>query len=104
MRYLIGAFLAAVALAGCSSSDDSSNSNSTPSCADVWQPGATLPADYQGCRRADGTLEAAVAITCDGPDLVTYGSISFAFLGGTVHRVSELATDPSYKAALDRCA
>lgn len=74
-----------------------------PDCADVWAPGATLPARYRGCTE-EGVEVPRDALACSsGQTLVQYQD-RFAVLGGTVRGGSEpLAQNEEYAASVARC-
>lgn len=107
MQRLIGAAVLAIVLSGCSAPlkkhADSGDDSSSPACTKVWQDGATLPKDYQGCTRPDGDLEAAVTIKCDSGEgtFTTYEDNYFALLGGTITKAS--SDSDAYAAAYAKC-
>lgn len=90
MKTALTAAALLVALAACSSQADEpapkkDAQSGTPACSDVWQEGATLPADYEGCETAD-TIEAAVYYDCaDGTRLTTFQDKWWALAGEKVH-------------------
>lgn len=120
-----------LALAGCSGSDDESDSSgtpdasassassavddgstsedgATPACSEVWVEGQTLPADY-GLLCQDGDrLELAVTFPCGdgGGDLTGYQDRFWARLGGEIFDAGArdaMPQDPDYEADFAAC-
>ena len=126
-RVLLGiAGLVAVLAAGCGTDDadpaptsatepsaDSSPASSptpslppgTPSCASVWQDGATLPRPYDGCGDESGQYVSKDALSCSsGQFIVRYDDRFYAVPGGIVHAAdAPLDRDSEYRAAALRC-
>lgn len=77
----------------------------TPSCASVWQDGATLPRPYGGCADQSGQYVSKDALACSsGQFIVRYDDRFYAVPGGTVHAVdAPLDRDSEYRAAALRC-
>src|SRR6187401_1423828 len=101
MRRLLAATVLA-AVTGCSGTS-SDESGTSASCSDVWQDGKTLPANYEGCKLPDGSLQVATFHDCGGRKLNTYGN-AWAFAGGEIHQVTgEVAADPAYRLAFNNC-
>ncbi|NPC97838.1 hypothetical protein [Nocardioides sp. zg-DK7169] len=57
-----------------------------PACTQVWEEGATLPDDYEGCEDESGAYAAAVWATCDDPamEFTSYEDELFAKRGDTI--------------------
>lgn len=62
-----------------------------PECSEVWVVGKTLPADYAGCRIAEGGIDQGAKYACtDGKgELVGYNEEFFARRGGPVRAYGE---------------
>ncbi|WP_134764555.1 hypothetical protein [Nocardioides sp. 1609] len=76
----------------------------TPTCADVWVAGATLPRTYSGCAEGE-TLVAADRLGCSsGQRIVRYADRFYAVAGSDITETSgPLAQDPDYGDAVARC-
>ncbi len=77
----------------------------TPSCADVWQDGATLPRPYDGCADESEQFVAKDPLACSsGQFIIRYDDRFYAVPGGIVHAVdAPLDRNSEYRAAALRC-
>lgn len=114
MRTLTALAVLVLALSACSngeSDDDTDNAGtitsvederaSLPACADVWQDGATLPDDYDGCMEGD-MLVVAVTLDCTtGSGFTTFEDRMFARMGGVIDE--DDSDSPSYRKAWNDC-
>ncbi len=76
-----------------------------PACDDVWRPGRTLPADYEGCAQGDIMAFADPDECADGSRLHTYDDDLWAFAGRSVQRSPALRSeDPAFEDAERTCA
>lgn len=57
---------------------------SGPSCADIWKPGATLPADYTTCVQDGVEARQDVDKCTDGTKLVVFMDQMYAVTGGKI--------------------
>lgn len=76
-----------------------------PACDEVWVPGQTVPAAYDGCLDGD-TIEGAASFDCtDGTSLQSFRDELWALGDGPIAEKTtpEIAADPAYKAAYDTC-
>lgn len=90
---LLAVLLATPLLAACGASTEPSPASETmPACAEVWQAGETLPADYAGCVDEDGSLQVSNAQACtadtsqDGQAFATFGTSLYALTDGEIHQ------------------
>lgn len=79
-----------------------------PSCANVWVPGETLAADYNGCELANGTTYPAVGIPCkDGSGRLfafdQQGSDADEFFALSGDEIQESADAQAYASAFSAC-
>lgn len=110
MKRTIAAVFAALLLAGCSGSDDSSKGDDSksgddayPSCESVWVDGQTLPKNYEGCTSDPDTIEAPALLECDSGigQFTSFDDRFFALLGG---EITEAGPDSDeYSKAYDEC-
>lgn len=76
-----------------------------PDCAEVWQEGSDLPADYEGCSE-EGTEVAPELIDCSsGQRIVTYDDRFWAVPGNVVQAAAEpgLTDDAGYQEDMYSC-
>lgn len=76
-----------------------------PACAEVWTPGARLPAQYEGCADESGTwVQADIYYCSSGQTLTTYGDRHYAARGRKVVKAAKpLTKDPVFKQAMAAC-
>ena len=84
-------------------SADQGDDSDLAECAEVWQDGNMLPADYRGCI-ADGESIAADRQRCaSGQVIVTYAERYYAATGQVVNDVGDLASSKAYQRAVRAC-
>lgn len=75
-----------------------------PRCGKVWVDGATLPAEYAGCRQGSRTVDPREWPCAFGGPVVTYANRFYAVRS---HRVNAtqgpLTEDPDWQIALESC-
>jgi len=105
----------AIVLTGCGGGTEQVEApkaaNGKPACSDIWAKGKTLPKDYAGCNRVDGSVAAAVFYDCKGGDKLASSSDAaalpggagdfFALYGGRI--TSGDANSPAYNKTFTKC-
>ena len=78
--------------AGSVSGGTDSNANDAAQCADVWQVGKDLPANYNGCRQDDGSTVMDDGYACaDGSHITSYDGVDprlFAITGQKIQAMT----------------
>ncbi len=121
-RLAILTLTALLLLAGCTSSDGTSDGQGGkdsskpsagkttsepkgPDCADIWKSGATLPDDYTTCLE-DGAYGTQDVTKCqDGTKLVAYADAYYAVTGGRISKpdVAPMQDTEEYGKAYSAC-
>lgn len=121
-RLAILTLTALLLLAGCTSSDGTSDGQGGkdsskpsagkttskpkgPDCAGIWKSGATLPDDYTTCLE-DGAYGTQDVTTCeDGTKLVAYADEYYAVTGGPINKpdVAPMQDTEEYGKAYSAC-
>jgi hypothetical protein len=106
-------------LSGCGGGKDSgpkqapipTAANGKPACTDIWAKGNTLPKNYDGCNRVDGSVAEAVFYDCKNGGKLASSSDSDALPGGTGNFFALFggkvksgdANSAAYNAAFTKC-
>lgn len=87
-----------------STTDTGRTDPTSPTCAQVWKDGGTLPQRYRGCATTAGWVKAQVYQCSDGHHLVTYAHAFYAAPGRTISRAATtLAKDQDFRQTMAVC-
>ena len=76
----------------------------SPTCAQVWKDGGTLPQRYRGCATTAGWVKAQAYECSDGHRVVTYAHAFYAAPGRTISRAATtLAKDHGFRQTMAVC-